>query len=424
MKLRLKFALAIVFATSAASLILGISVLSMSFQASVNQVEQNISEFKNLLTNSDQDKVSMAILAGDTSPFNITFVEADGTISPVVDNFNEMRQEFLLTRELGLDSGEKLFISADIKNIVTARNAATNLTLAFSISAGLLSGLLALLLLRKDLNAISRLTSEAKQISSGELEEISELDASGELVTLSRALQTMTKQLQSSRAQLKVFIGDASHELKTPLTVIRGYLDLLSRHEDMAPAKRKLAIERSLSESLRMQQLISDLLQLAELEEVPAIDMESFNLGELVKEQVYDLQALQPGRKVELVLEQDGNFVGSKPLITQLLANAFQNISRHTNETDDVRVTLQPFEGKLYLLIEDSGPGIATLKKGRVINSFNRFDEARSRSAGGSGLGLSIMAKIVDLHGGKMELSRSELGGLLVAISFQEKHDA
>jgi signal transduction histidine kinase len=396
----------------------------MSFQASVNQVEQNISEFKNLLTNSDQDKVSMAILAGDTSPFNITFVEADGTISPVVDNFNEMRQEFLLTRELGLDSGEKLFISADIKNIVTARNAATNLTLAFSISAGLLSGLLALLLLRKDLNAISRLTSEAKQISSGELEEISELDASGELVTLSRALQTMTKQLQSSRAQLKVFIGDASHELKTPLTVIRGYLDLLSRHEDMAPAKRKLAIERSLSESLRMQQLISDLLQLAELEEVPAIDMESFNLGELVKEQVYDLQALQPGRKVELVLEQDGNFVGSKPLITQLLANAFQNISRHTNETDDVRVTLQPFEGKLYLLIEDSGPGIATLKKGRVINSFNRFDEARSRSAGGSGLGLSIMAKIVDLHGGKMELSRSELGGLLVAISFQEKHDA
>jgi signal transduction histidine kinase len=424
MKLRLKFALAIVFATSAASLILGISALSMSFQASVNQVEQNISEFKNLLTNSDQDKVSMAILAGDTSPFNITFVEADGTISPVVDNFNEMRQEFLLTRELGLDSGEKLFISADIKNIVTARNAATNLTLAFSISAGLLSGLLALLLLRKDLKAISRLTSEAKQISSGELEEISELDASGELVTLSRALQTMTKQLQSSRAQLKVFIGDASHELKTPLTVIRGYLDLLSRHEDMAPAKRKLAIERSLSESLRMQQLISDLLQLAELEEVPAIDMESFNLGELVKEQVYDLQALQPGRKVELVLEQDGNFVGSKPLITQLLANAFQNISRHTNETDDVRVTLQPFEGKLYLLIEDSGPGIATLKKGRVINSFNRFDEARSRSAGGSGLGLSIMAKIVDLHGGKMELSRSELGGLLVAISFQEKHDA
>lgn len=424
MKLRLKIALAIVFATSAASLILGISVLSMSFQASVNQVEQNISEFKNLLTNSDQDKVSMAILAGDTSPFNITFVEADGTISPVVDNFNEMRQEFLLTRELGLDSGEKLFISADIKNIVTARNAATNLTLAFSISAGLLSGLLALLILRKDLNAISRLTSEAKQISSGELEEISELDASGELVTLSRALQTMTKQLQSSRAQLKVFIGDASHELKTPLTVIRGYLDLLSRHEDMAPAKRKLAIERSLSESLRMQQLISDLLQLAELEEVPAIDMESFNLGELVKEQVYDLQALQPGRKVELVLEQDGNFVGSKPLITQLLANAFQNISRHTNETDGVRVTLQPFEGKLYLLIEDSGPGIATLKKGRVINSFNRFDEARSRSAGGSGLGLSIMAKIVDLHGGKMELSRSELGGLLVAISFQEKHDA
>ena len=424
MKLRTKMALAIVCATSLFSLVLGFSVLSMSFQSSLAQVEKQIESFKKKLVASDQDTLSMALLLGESNSFNIVYQEADGTRTAVIEAFSSTRDDLVTQKVLELGSDEKLLISADISNIVEAREAATLLTLLFSIVGGLMSGLLALILLRKDIRGISNLKMEAEQISSGNLEEISEVSGSSELVALSQALQSMTKQLQSSRAQMKIFIGDASHELKTPLTVIRGYLDLLSRHEELAPAKRKLAIERSLSESLRMQQLIADLLQLAELEEAPGIEMAPFNLGDLITEHVFDLQTLQPKRPVELNLNREANFVGSKVLISQVLANAFQNITRYTKERDLVRVTLQSFEEKLYLLIEDSGPGIATLKKGRVINSFNRFDEARSRSAGGSGLGLSIMAKIVDVHAGKMELSRSELGGLLVAISFPETHTA
>jgi signal transduction histidine kinase len=422
MKLRTKFVIAVIGVTSLFSLLLGILVMSISFDASINQVSKNIDVFQQQLMNSNEDPVSMALLLGESHSFNIEYFEADSTVTTLIDSFSMDDDKSVISKTIDLGSGEKLVISASIEREIRARDTATSLAVALSLLGGFLSGLISLFILRKDVVAISKLTKEAELVASGSQEEITSKTASAEVTDLSEALSQMTKQLQSSRAQMKVFIGDASHELKTPLTVIRGYLDLLSKHDELSQEKRKVAIERSLSESLRMQQLISDLLQLAELEETPQIEMAPFNFGELIAEHVYDLQTLQTNRKVELFLEGEVNFVGSKTLMSQVLANAFQNIVRYTKERDLVRITLQSFEEKLYLLIEDSGPGIATLHKGRVINSFNRFDESRSRSSGGSGLGLSIMAKIVDVHGGKMELARSELGGLQVAISFPERH--
>jgi signal transduction histidine kinase len=423
MRLRTKLAVAVIGVTSLFSLMLGLLVLSISFDASTTQVKKNVDAFKAQILESNEDPVSMALLLGESRIFNIRYSEVDGTDTTLIESFDPATNVNVITQTIDLGSGEKLFISASIEQEIRARDTATALAIGLSLLGGLVSGFFSFLILRRDVTAISRLTTEAEEVAAGSIEEISAKVASLEISDLSLALSQMTKQLQASRAQMKVFIGDASHELKTPLTVIRGYLDLLSKYDDLAPEKTKVAIERSLSESLRMQQLITDLLQLAELEEAPEIEMALFNFGELITEHVYDLESLQPKRKVELFLEADANFVGSKALMSQVLANAFQNIVRYTKERDVVRITLQSFENKLYLLIEDSGPGIATLQKGRVINSFNRFDESRSRSSGGSGLGLSIMAKIVDLHGGKMELSRSELGGLQVAISFLERRE-
>jgi len=421
MKLRTKLVVAVIGVTSLFSLLLGLLVMSISFDASINQVSKNVDAFRSQVLDSSEDPVSMALLLGESHAFNIEYFEGDGTITTLIESFDSSTNKNVIAKTISLGSGEKLVISASIEREIRSRDTATSLAIGLSLFGGLVSGMISILILRKDVVAISKLTKEAEQVAAGSIEEISTKSASSEVTNLSEALSQMTKQLQSSRAQMKIFIGDASHELRTPLTVIRGYLDLLSKYDDLSTDKRKVAIERSLSESMRMQQLITDLLQLAELEETPAIEMAPFNFGELITEQVYDLQTLQPKRKVELFLEGEANFVGSKTLITQVLANAFQNIVRYTKERDLVRITLQSFEQNLYLIFEDAGPGIATLQKGRVINSFNRFDESRSRSSGGSGLGLSIMAKIVDVHGGKMELSRSELGGLQVAISFPER---
>ena len=421
MKLSTKFALAVVGVTSITSLAVGFFVINIGFDAAIDQSRGSLVNFENQIKQSKEDPVSVALLIGESNNLNISYVEADGNVTTLVESFDEISPLESIAREMDLGSNEKLVLRTSISNVIRARDKSIIWGLSFAGIAALLSGLTSYLILRRDLRAISSIKNEANQVANGTLEEIEITKASSELVSLSVALNEMTRQLQASRVKMKTFIGDASHELNTPLTVIRGYLDLLDKYEDLPPEKRKVAIDRSLSESLRMQQLIADLLQLAQLEEAPSLEMVDFDLAELIRKHTDDLKVQQPQRRVDLFLEDQANFIGAPNLMAQVLANAFQNIVRYTKEEDPVRITLQSFSGKLYLLIEDGGPGIASLQKGQVINSFNRFDESRSRSSGGSGLGLSIMARIVDLHGGAMELSKSQLGGLQVSISFLQQ---
>jgi signal transduction histidine kinase len=420
-KLSTKFALAVVGVTSITSLAVGFFVINIGFDAALDQSRGSLFNFENQIKQSKEDPVSVALLIGESNNLNISYVEADGNVTTLVESFDEISPLESIAREMDLGSNEKLVLRTSISNVIRARDKSIIWGLSFAGIAALLSGLTSYLILRRDLRAISSIKNEANQVANGTLEEIEITKASSELVSLSVALNEMTRQLQASRVKMKTFIGDASHELNTPLTVIRGYLDLLDKYENLPSEKRKVAIDRSLSESLRMQQLIADLLQLAQLEEAPSLEMVDFDLAELIRKHTDDLKVQQPQRRVDLFLEDQANFIGAPNLMAQVLANAFQNIVRYTKEEDPVRITLQSFSGKLYLLIEDGGPGIASLQKGQVINSFNRFDESRSRSSGGSGLGLSIMARIVDLHGGAMELSKSQLGGLQVSISFLQQ---
>jgi signal transduction histidine kinase len=412
MRLRTKVAASIIFATSATSFLIGASILSWSYQAAITEFEQTLNSFAKQIDESDEDKVSIALLLGESHGFNINYIESDGSKTSLVEKFDQVVRDRQLYKTIDLGFGEKLEISADITNIAKARQSSELLNVGFSIAGGLFSGLLALLLIRKDLNAVSKLTNEALQISRGQLDEISDSHASQELITLSKALQSMTNQLQASRHRLRTFLGDASHELKTPLTVIRGYLDLLNRPDGLNEEKRAIAIQRSLSESLRMQKLINDMLLLAELEEAPRLDKTNFELADLIRDHIRDLQTLQPARRVEVHMDPSTGIFASRDLMEQLLSNIFQNITRYTNQKDLVRVTLSSTEDLVKICIEDSGPGIANLNLGHIEDSFNRFDQLRSREAGGSGLGLSIMAKIVESHSGTLVLTRSSLGGL------------
>lgn len=418
MRLRTKVAASIIFATSATSFLVGSSILNWSYQSAVKEFEGNLDTFAQQIEASHEDLVSIALLLGESHGFNIDYVESDGNTTRLIEKFDFVSKDHLLFKTIDLGSDEKLEISVDITNLVRARQSSEMLNLWFSLSGGFVSGLIALLLIKKDLGAVSKLTKEAMEISQGRLEAISESNASHELVTLSKALQSMTSQLQDSKSRLKTFLGDASHELKTPLTVIRGYLDLLIRPDGLTEEKKVLALQRSLSESLRMQKLINDMLLLAELEETPLVEKSHFEFVDLVRDNIRDLQALQPKRRVELQTDQDTEIFASRELISQFLANVFQNISRHTDPQDLVRVHLSSTEWFVRIDVDDAGPGIEGLKPGQVENSFNRFDGQRPRSAGGSGLGLSIMSKIVEAHGGKLELAKSSLGGLRVSVVF------
>ena len=218
----------------------------------------------------------------------------------------------------------------------------------------------------------------------------------------------------ASLARMQEFLGDASHELRTPLTVIKGYVEMLSKDQLTAPADKSRAFNRVGSEITRMETLIQDLLLLAELGESGARDIEVIDLSEIVSAHGTDFTTLNPDRVVGLQVTPGLSIVGSRDYISRFIQNALNNVMRHTELRDAVRITLAKSGKHIELIIEDAGPGLPAGAYREDIRSLNRFDKSRSRENGGSGLGMSIMSAVIEKLDGKFSLRKSELGGLAI----------
>ena len=210
--------------------------------------------------------------------------------------------------------------------------------------------------------------------------------------------------LNSAAKGMQEFIGDASHELKTPLTVIRGYSEMLVTD----PTNVQKYSKRINDESLRMSNIIDRLLKIAALDEGHRGESVSINLEEYLKSQLDDLKMLQPGRTITF---DAAHLMVKAPyeILDTLITNLVTNVRIHTPEDAPLKVTLK---GKT-LIIEDGGPGLKEIPD----KPFKRFDSSRSRETGGSGLGMSLIQKSAKELGAKLTFSKSELGGLKVEIN-------
>ena len=211
----------------------------------------------------------------------------------------------------------------------------------------------------------------------------------------------------ASLARMQEFLGDASHELRTPLTVIKGYVEMLSKDQLTAPADKSRAFNRVGSEITRMETLIQDLLLLAELGESGARDIEVIDLSEIVSAHGTDFTTLNPDRVVGLQVTPGLSIVGSRDYISRFIQNALNNVMRHTELRDAVRITLAKSGKHIELIIEDAGPGLPAGAYREDIRSLNRFDKSRSRENGGSGLGMSIMSAVIEKLDVKFSLRKS-----------------
>jgi signal transduction histidine kinase len=220
-----------------------------------------------------------------------------------------------------------------------------------------------------------------------------------------------------SLARMQSFLADASHELRTPLTVIKGYSEMLAKGQISAESDRQRAFERVNSEIVRMENLIHDLLLLAELGETTSTIREEVDLSELLISHSRDFQTLHPQRTVTIEIEDGVSFLGSIDHLRRLIQNILNNVSRHTPVDAPVRIKFSRNGKKSLILIEDGGPGLPETSYRDGIEVLNRFDSSRSRETGGSGLGLSIIAAIVHEHGGTLALRKSTLDGLAVEIT-------
>ena len=293
----------------------------------------------------------------------------------------------------------------------------------YTAVADILAVLLVWVLIRRDLWQIRRLIGAAKRIASGGAAEFPSGSGTTEVEQLAESLKSMVLQLQSNEVEMQRFLGDASHELRTPLTVIRGYLEMLSNPERANAEFTSRAVSKMSGEVARMQRLIEDLLLLAELGSAGRpLDLRRVDLGQLLRSEVDSLQDLQPGRSVSLSMPEgpQAEVTADAGLLSQLFANLFSNIRRHTSSATTVEVLVSRTGDGWQVTVDDGGPGLSQAAYERGVGHFERFDLSRSRENGGSGLGMSIMAGIVARHRGEVHLEPSPLGGLRTRIWLPE----
>jgi two-component system OmpR family sensor kinase len=293
----------------------------------------------------------------------------------------------------------------------------------YTAVADILAVLLVWVLIRRDLWQIRRLIGAAKRIASGGAAEFPSGSGTTEVEQLAESLKSMVLQLQSNEVEMQRFLGDASHELRTPLTVIRGYLEMLSNPERANAEFTSRAVSKMSGEVARMQRLIEDLLLLAELGSAGRpLDLGRVDLGQLLRSEVDSLQDLQPGRSVSLSMPEgpQAEVTADAGLLSQLFANLFSNIRRHTSSATTVEVLVSRAGDGWQVTVDDGGPGLSQAAYERGVGHFERFDLSRSRENGGSGLGMSIMAGIVSRHQGELRLEPSPLGGLRTRIWLPE----
>ncbi|MFQ1001929.1 sensor histidine kinase [Modestobacter sp. SSW1-42] len=227
-----------------------------------------------------------------------------------------------------------------------------------------------------------------------------------------RAQQASEEQAVASEARMRRFVADASHELRTPLTSIRGFAELHRQGAVRDPAEVQRLMQRIESEATRMGLLVEDLLQLARLDQQRPLDVVPVDLAELAGDAAHDARAVQPDRPVDVVLDPSLTEVpvvlGDEARLRQVIGNLVTNALTHTPAGTPVTVRLSEPAGDpdtVCVAVSDAGPGMAPADAERVFERFYRADTSRTRAAGGSGLGLSIVASLVAAHGGRVELT-------------------
>jgi two-component system OmpR family sensor kinase len=222
---------------------------------------------------------------------------------------------------------------------------------------------------------------------------------------LGHVAQALTAR-QASETRVRRFVADASHELRTPLAAIRGYAELSRRSQEPIPADVAHALDRVESQTIRMTGLVEDLLLLASLDSGRPILVEPVDLSVLLVGALSDAHAAGPDHRWRLDLPEDSVIVpGEGARLTQVVVNLLGNARTHTPAGTTVTAGLATQGPDAVITVVDDGPGIPSALQPEVFERFARGDSSRSRAAGSTGLGLSIVAAVVAAHHGTVQVS-------------------
>jgi two-component system OmpR family sensor kinase len=284
--------------------------------------------------------------------------------------------------------------------------------------------LLALWLVRIGLRPLEEIGVTADAIAAGDLSQrVSDENPRTEIGRLGRTLNVMLTRIEESFAErreterrLRQFVADASHELQTPLTSVRGYAELFRRGAAQRPDDLATAMGRIEAEATRMGVLVDDLLLLARLDQGRPMDPAPVDLTSLVGDLVADARAVEPDRPIALEAGAPVTIQGDDLRLRQVVGNLLSNARAHTPPGTPVTVRTLIRDGEAVVEVADRGPGLPAEHAARVFERFFRADPSRARTSGGSGLGLSIVASIAEAHGGRAEVDSTPGEGAVFRV--------
>jgi two-component system OmpR family sensor kinase len=312
------------------------------------------------------------------------------------------------------------------------READATLDRLLRVEALVIGAVLALLaalsywVVRLGLRPLDRMGHTADAIAGGDLSRrVEPATERTEVGRLGLALNAMLGQIekafaerQASENRLRQFLADASHELRTPLSSIRGYAELFRIGAARKPEDTEKAMSRIEDESERMGTLVENLLTLARLDQVPEIARHPVDLTALARDAVDDARAIAPDRRIELTGDDGAIVLGDQSQLRQVLGNLVRNALVHTPAGTPIDVRVRGGAAHTTELeVRDHGRGLPTDDTGALFERFWRADPGRERGRGGAGLGLSIVAAIVDAHGGSVTAANADGGGAVFTIT-------
>ena len=241
-----------------------------------------------------------------------------------------------------------------------------------------------------------------------------------ELVPFVGALKEQREDILRSATMRQEFTANVSHELKTPLTAISGYAELIENGMVSGDDSVRFAGEIR-KNSTRLLSLINDIINLSELDDGVKLNLEKMDLYEAAKNCIKNLKVAADKNDIKLMLLGTTAYINAdKSMMDEVLYNLCDNAIRYNNKGGNVIVDVSnTLDGKVKLTVKDNGIGIGKEHQERIFERFYRVDKSRSRESGGTGLGLAIVKHILTSHGAELSLA-SELGkGTCITVTFE-----
>ncbi|MCV7206657.1 sensor histidine kinase [Mycolicibacterium peregrinum] len=381
------------------------------------------SDFDGALLDTDQRVVAIQILTDDDT---VAFSSTDAPRAPLVpaaavgpkptrvsDDSVPDDDLRIIGRQIDTPHGHYTVLVAGSSEL--AENTVQAVALLLCASAPLVIAVVAVVtyvLVKRSLRSVDAIRARVAEISTSDLaERVPQPDSHDEIAALADTMNKMLARLETGHNAQRQFVGDASHELRSPLATIISALDVAQAHPELLD--QDLLEQTLVPEAQRMQSLIDDLLLLARADEQGLqLRMEELDLGPVIETDADRLR-----RATRLAVHTDigeTRLSGDARALARVLRNLTDNAARHAHSRIDV--TSREQDGTVELIIADDGPGIPESDRLRVFDRFVRLDSDRSRNGGGTGLGLAIVSEIVAAHGGSIAMTERPGGGTAVRV--------